>query len=341
MIRVRALQGNEFDDWNAYVGGHNTATFCHLAEWKTVLEKAYGMETHYLVGEVDGSIKGILPLAEVRSLFFGHTLVSTPFCVYGGVLSDSDEVAAALVNEAINIGEARGVDYIEFRNTGARLASWPSKEFYFTFEKKMHEDVEDNFRAIPRKQRAMVRKGIENGLVSEVDQDVHRFFRVYSESVRDLGTPVYPCRYFEILMQVFNDCCRVLTILKDGQPVSSVLGFYYAGAVIPYYGGGTAQARKLKAHDFMYWELMRRSVEDGISVFDFGRSIKGSGSFSFKKNWGFEPKQLYYNQYFVNANEAPDLNPADLKYRLPVALWKRLPLPLANFIGPLVSRGLN
>ncbi|MCG8325597.1 MAG: FemAB family PEP-CTERM system-associated protein, partial [Thiotrichales bacterium] len=183
-------------------------------------------------------------------------------------------------------------------------------------------------------------KGMDPGLVSETDDDADRFFRIYAVSVRNLGTPVYPKRYFEALRSTFGNNCRILTVLKDGKPVSSVLSLYFNRTVMPYYGGGLPEARNLKAYDFMYWELMRRSCGEGMRVFDFGRSIEGTGSFSFKKNWGFEPGRLHYKQLMVQALQAPDIRPGNAKYRAYIKIWQKLPLPVANFIGPLVAKSL-
>jgi FemAB-related protein (PEP-CTERM system-associated) len=195
--------------------------------------------------------------------------------------------------------------------------------------------------AIPRKQRAMVRKGMKHELVGELDGGVERFFPIYSDSVRRLGTPVFGRRYFEALMTEFGRDCEVLTVTRDGEPVSSVLSFYFRDQVLPYYGGGTEQAREVAGYDFLYWDLMRRACERGYRVFDYGRSKVGTGSYSFKKNWGFEPEPLHYEYHLVRAKAVPDINPLNPKYRLFIAAWKHLPLPVANLLGPMISRGLG
>jgi FemAB-related protein (PEP-CTERM system-associated) len=159
--------------------------------------------------------------------------------------------------------------------------------------------------------------------------------------VRDLGTPVFSRRYFRLLIDTFPDCSEILTVLDDGQPVSAVLSFFFRDEVLPYYGGGRPRARRRGAYDFMYWELMTRATSRGAQIFDFGRSKFGTGSFAFKKNWGFEPQPLHY-QYFVEpGHSVPDHNPLNPKYRLMIEAWKRLPLPLANLIGPAIVRGIG
>jgi FemAB-related protein (PEP-CTERM system-associated) len=165
--------------------------------------------------------------------------------------------------------------------------------------------------------------------------------RVYAESVRNLGTPVFSRRYFAILNEAFADCSDVVTVLDAEKPIASVLNFYFRDEVLPYYGGGTAQARQRAGNDFMYWEVMRRAAARGCRLFDFGRSKHGTGSFAFKHNWGFEPERLHYRYHLAPGGTIPDSNPLNPKYRLFIAAWKRLPLAVANLLGPPIVRGLG
>lgn len=338
---IKILSDNKLNAWNDYVKSNPLSSFCHRSEWKYILETAYNIQSHYMYAEENGDIVGILPLAEIKSLLFGHTLISTPFCVYGGICADTQEASNMLIDAATNLANELRVDYLEFRNTTNNQDSWLCKDFYYTFQKEISADADTNMQTIPRKQRAMVRKGINNNLVSVIDDNVDRFYDIYSVSVRNMGTPVYPKRYFQMLKEIFDDACEILTITKDGKAVSSVLSFYTDDIVMPYYGGGLPEARQLKSYDFMYWELMRRSCANDFRHFDFGRSIEGTGSFNFKKNWGFEPKKLYYQQHLVKAKQTPDFNPVDSKYDMYIKIWQKLPLPVANLIGPLVSRNLG
>jgi FemAB-related protein (PEP-CTERM system-associated) len=164
---------------------------------------------------------------------------------------------------------------------------------------------------------------------------------IYAESVRNLGTPVFSRRYFRILMDVFGDDVDVVTILDKDVPIASVMNFYFRDEVLPYYGGGTSLARGRAGNDFLYWETMRRGADRGCRLFDFGRSKIGTGSFSFKHNWGFEPAKLHYRFRLKPGESIPDHNPLNPKYRMFIAAWKRLPLPVANAIGPFIVRGLG
>jgi FemAB-related protein (PEP-CTERM system-associated) len=339
-VRVWTLGRSDRGRWDAFVQSCPEATFFHLSGWKSIIENVFGHPTFYLYAESADGIEGVLPLGQVRSWLFGNALISTPFCVYGGVAARSEEARRALSDEAERIAISLGVDYLELRNRSLRRDDWPVKDLYVTFRKTIHSDPEANLKAIPRRQRAMVRKGIGAGLASEIDSGVERFFDAYAASTRNLGTPVLPERYFRALREEFGSDCEVMTVTRAGRPVASVLSFYFRDEVLPYYGGGPAEARELKANDFMYWELMRRSAERGIQVFDYGRSKVGSGSYHFKKNWGFAPEPLPYQYRLVKALEVPNLSPTNPRYRLMIGAWRLLPLPLAKRIGPFFARNL-
>ena len=340
-ITVGTLTADYRERWDAFVDTCPEATFFHRAGWQVVIEKAFGHRTHYLFAERDGQIAGVLPLGHINSRLFGNALIATPFCVYGGIAADDSEVFSALESAAVALAERLKVDYLEMRNRQSRHSGWPAKDLYVTFRKSIDPDPEQNLLAIPRKQRAMVRKGIKAGLKGEFDNSIERFYEAYSQSVRSLGTPVFSRGYFELLLDVFSDSCDILTVTHDGDLVSSVMSFYFRDEVLPYYGGGTALARPLKGNDFMYWELMRHSCERGLQVFDFGRSKQGAGSWSFKKNWGFESTPLHYEYHLVKASKVPDISPMNPKYRLFINAWKRLPLPVTQLVGPLLARNLG
>ena len=327
---------------------HPHGTFFHRAGWRRVIARAFGHATHYVLTERDGAITGVLALARVRTRLFGDSLISVPFCVNGGPLASDAESFLALVAHAEGLMRAAGVPVLEFRFLHAPPAGWldptdwPARsDLYVLFRKPISGDAEANLTAIPRKQRAMVRKGIGLGLASTIERDPTRLHAIYAESVRNLGTPVFARRYFEILMAEFAEHADIVTILDGETAIASVLNFYFRDEVLPYYGGGTRQARGRYGNDFMYWEVMRRAAARGFRLFDFGRSKIGTGAFAFKKNWGFEPAALAYRFRLAPGATIPDINPLNPKYRLFIAAWKRLPIPLANLLGPPIVRGLG
>jgi FemAB-related protein (PEP-CTERM system-associated) len=313
----------------------------HRTAWGRAIAAALRHKPYYLL--VPG--RGALPLVGVRSRLFGSAMISNAFAVRGGPLFTDLETLTALDAAAWQRAEAQGFGVLEYRGQRRLHPDWATKaDTYANFARAIGPDSDANLKAIPRKQRAEVRRSLTFGLDVRVARDaaaIDAHYRVYSESVRNLGTPVFPKALFAAIISYFGEDADILTVSKDGVPVASVLSLYDATTVYPYYGGGTLAARELRANDHMYWMLMEHAAARGCTRFDFGRSKTGSGAFSFKRNWGFEPEPLVYEYRLAPGVAMPDTNPNNPKYKLMTEVWSRLPLPLANRIGPLVARSLG
>ena len=341
-LAVRSFRPGDERSWDEFVLAHPEGTFFHLSGWKRVIEGAFHHRTHYLIAERAGTVCGVLPLTHVRSRLFGSSLISNAFAVRGGPIAADSDSLHALESEAVRLMETLRVPVLELRDFSPSRAGWPRKShLYAYFQRRLDRDVEHNLKSIPRKQRAMVRKGMRNGLRSDVDDGIDRLYLIYAESVRNLGTPVFARSYFRLLREEFAASCDIVTVSYGGKAVASVLNFYFRDAVLPFYGGGVRAARTLAANDFMYWEVMRRACERGYRVFDFGRSKLGTGSYAFKCNWGFKPMPLVYQFRLAPGQAMPDLNPLNPHLSRLTEVWKRLPLAIANRVGPLIVRGIG
>jgi FemAB-related protein (PEP-CTERM system-associated) len=341
-LKIRTMEDRDAGTWDDFVFSHPEGSFFHRSGWRNIFRSIFRLDPRYLLAERNSEIVGVLPLVLQRSLLFGTALISLPFCVEGGPLTRDGEADAALTSAAIAMQNQTRAPYLEFRSRMATREGWTvRKDLYATFSRPLSTDDKENLHAIPRKQRAVVRKTLDSGLQSEVNGDVGDVFHVYAESVRNLGTPIFPKRYFNALLVAFGKDCDTVTIRDDGIPVSTVLNFYHGDTVLPYYGGGTSLARRNGANDFLYWEVMRHAAARGYRKFDFGRSKSGTGAFAFKKNWGFSPKWLEYEYHFLPGHSMPDKNPLNPKYAIMIQAWKKLPLPVANFLGPRLIRGLG
>jgi FemAB-related protein (PEP-CTERM system-associated) len=340
-VDIREIDSARYGEWDAFVRAVPAGTFFHLTGWKDVMEKSFRHRTYLLSAEESGAIIGVLPLVHIKSRLFGSSLISMAFCTYGGPIGTPDAIAA-LDERARALAAELDVDYLEYRSLERSFPAYKCKDnLYVTFRKPISADHEANLKAIPRKQRAMVRKGIGFELHSDIDSSPERLYRIYSESVRNLGTPVFPKALFNNLTETFGENCDVVTITHKGQTLASVMNFYFRDEVLPYYGGSVLAAREVAANDFMYWDVMRRAADRGYRTFDYGRSKLGTGSYSFKKNWGFEPQPLHYEFHLRRGDELPDISPKNPKYQAMIAVWKKLPLPIANFIGPFISPALG
>ena len=326
--------------WDHFVLEHSEGTFFHLSGWQKVISGFLGHSSYFLMSEQDGLVKGVLPLARVKSWLFGDALISLPFLVYGGPLGRDRNAVDELVRAATELAEELGVDYLELRGRKP-ITDWPSKDSYVTFRKPIVKSVEENLLAIPRKQRAVVRKAIKAGLVADSGRDVGDLYQVLSECKRNLGTPFFSKSYLEAVSDVFGEYCEVLTVSHNDELISGVMSFSFRDEILPYYGGGGMKARNLGANDFMYWKVMEKACLDGKRVFDYGRSQKGTGAYKFKKYWGFEPETLSYEYYLVNAKEVPRLDPSNRRYQQAIRMWSRMPLSVSRVLGPPIARLLG
>jgi FemAB-related protein (PEP-CTERM system-associated) len=339
---IRLLTAADTGRWDAYVAASPDATFFHRAGWGRVIEKSFGQKTHFLYAERDGRICGLLPLAHYKSRMFGNGLISCGCGMGGGPIADDDRVHAALDRQALGLMERLGATFLEYRRPVRRHADWAFRDdLYATFENTIEPGEAENLKQIPRKQRAVLRKAIESGLSADIDTGIDRFYPLYATTVHRLGTPVFSKTYFRALLEEFGADCDILTVSHNGRPLSSVLSFYFRDRVMPYYAGSGPGAREAGANDFMYWRLMRRAVERGYGVFDFGRSKVASGPYDFKRNWGFEPIPVVHEYRIADGGPLPDINPRNPKFRLFIAAWKRLPLSLANWVGPHIVRNIG
>jgi FemAB-related protein (PEP-CTERM system-associated) len=327
----------------AWVRDHPEATPFHLPAWSVAVARGCRQKSHYLVAERGNGVAGLLPLTEIHSPLFGRALVSSGFGVGGGILADSAAIVTELAEAAWALAGRLSCPTVELRGGAHPGDAWfVDDATYLSFARDLAADDETELLAIPRKQRAEVRRSLGNDLeihAGGADSDAH--YSIYAESVRNLGTPVFPRALFAEVLREFGEAADLLTVRHRGVAVASVLSLYWKGVVYPYWGGGSGTARGLRANDAMYFGLMRHARERGCTRFDFGRSKAGTGAAAFKKNWGFEPQPL---RYFTRAPEgaaARKINPLDPKFSLQVRAWKQMPLWAANRLGPWIARGLG
>jgi FemAB-related protein (PEP-CTERM system-associated) len=326
-----------------YVAVHPGAELFHRPQWSMAVEQGCRQRGHYLIAEGRSGLAGCLPLIEVRSPLFGNALVSVGFGTGGGPLADDPAVAGALVEAGWALAGRRACRSMELRG-GEVPEGWTAQTgIYADFCKPLPQGEEAILRAMKRRHRS-IRRAREYDLEvrigrGETDRAMH--YEVYGEMVRNLGSPVYPKTLFAAMLDRYGEDADILTVLKDGRPLASALNFYFRGTAMPYWGGGTAASREFSASEMMYYQVMCHGSRRGCTRFDFGRSKLGTGTYAFKENWGFEPNPLVYAVRTADGAAPRSVNPLDPKSRLQIALWKKLPLPLANRIGPHIARGLG
>ena len=344
-VKVALFEDYEHEAWDKFVNSQPSGTFCHLAGWKHVIEQGAGQACPYLVAKQDGDIVGVLPLSVKKHLLFGKALVSNMFCVYGGPVSSEESVAQRLSEEAWQMATQTGLPVLELRSEKACNpvgVDWVNTVSAATFRTELAEDDEAQLLAVPRKQRAVVRKSLKNDLLTNWEGGLELFYDLYARSVLALGTPVFPKKLFAALKSVFKDDVEIqITSDRDGNAVAGLMSFYFRDTVMPYYAGGNQHTRKLGAHDYMYYQLMLHARQRGCSIFDFGRSKLDSGPYRFKKNWGFEPTPLEYQVRLQEGTAPPNVSQQSGLFGHLSKVWRKLPLPLSKMLGPSVARHLG
>jgi hypothetical protein len=363
-VEIKAYSAEDRNAWNDFVLSSENSTFFHRIEWKDIIEKSFSHKSLYMLALKNEKIEGVFPLFEVKNILFGHSLISLPSVVYGGICAADKEAEQSLYRSAETLGRLMGVDYVEMRNqfrplnefpfldrtdstnavnTGADgcflNGKWITKDLYVNFERMIYPDVDTNLKAIPRKQRRMIRQGIKAGLESKIGREEYLdiFYDLYARNLKNHGTPVFSHDFFRNIMLTFPDAF-ILTVWKDNMIVAAVLTFAFKDRIIPYFSGTLSEYNRYAINDFMYWELMKYGCERGFKLFDFGRSKKDTGSFHFKRHWGFEPETLPFLYHLVERREMPEVNPSNPKYSLMINLWRKLPLTVTKWMGPRVNR---
>ena len=339
---IQTLTKQHYSQWDTYVKSHKEGTFFHLSGWHTVIRNSFSHACYFLFAESAGEICGVLPLVEVKSTLFGHALISTPFCVYGGAIADSEDIVRQLEQQACELAEQLEVDYLELRYKKPQNSELILKQAHSTFGCEIAEDAEQILAQVKKKQRAVIRHSFKNDLTATVTRNIDNFYQLLSNSYRNLGTPIFKKEYFQQLVDVFGEDVDITLITDNAKkPSSAVMNFYFNQNVLPYYGGGNRNARQLKSADFMYYTVMCNALDKGCKWFDFGRSKNDAGPYKYKKNWGMKAQPLHYYYYLVKADDLPNLSPNNPKYKMFIHLWQKLPLKVSQFVGPFLSKYLG
>ncbi|GAB4256652.1 MAG: FemAB family PEP-CTERM system-associated protein [Deferrisomatales bacterium] len=343
-VTVEFLRSGDEGAWDAYVTSHSEGTPFHLVAWREAVEATFGHDPYYLVARRGGLMAGALPLFHVRSRLFGSMLVSVAFAVYGGALADDEEAAQALEAAAADLAERLGVAYLELRDRApAPGREGVRKELYVTFRKELPAEPDEVLPAIPRKTRRMVRLGIKGnlrGTLTRSPRAVDELYGLFALNLRKLGTPAFPRSLLENLLVAFGEAADILIVRDGDRPLAAVLNLYFRDEVLPYYSGALPEAQRVGGNNFLYYDLMVKSLERGYRRFDFGRSKVDTGPYHFKRHFGFSPEPLPYRFQLVRAGELPELNPTNPKYAKAIELWKKLPLGLTTALGPRIVRGI-
>ncbi len=339
-LEISQLQPEQHAAWDRFVLAHPFGSPFHLTAWKDTIEEVFRYRPMCLLATEGGTVRGVLPLFLVENFLLGKVLLSSPFAVYGGILADAPEVRDELVSQVRQLAESLKVEYVELRNGHPeQCAGLAHLEGYVALKQQIGPDESALLESIPRKTRRMVRKSLENSLLTcQRKTQSAAFEDLYSRNLRRLGTPSFPSRHFAALLRNFGDMVEIREVMHEGQVIAAVMTFYFRDQVLPYYGASDPAFNSLAPNNYMYFDLMRCAGKNGYAWFDFGRSKKVSGSYDFKSHWGMQEYELPYEVLLVKRKSLPHFNPNNPRFQLPIKIWQHLPLPVTRTLGPVFLR---
>ncbi len=332
----------DWANWDAFVEQHPDASVYHLSGWRAVIQKSFGHECPYLVAKRSGQVVGVMPLVRMQSRLFGHFMVSMPYFNYGGSLSYEAATDQALTRQAIELATAAGCRHIEWREPAQR-PGLPARTDKANMWLDLPADADTLWQRLGSKLRAQIKKAQASGLTYETGGLglLDEFYRVFSTNMRDLGTPVYGKNFFEnILREAPGHPVLVIGRTAHGHAVSAALLLRHGSRMEVPWASTLRKANALNANMGLYWHMLSHACQASCSIFDFGRSTKDAATYRFKKQWGAQPVDSYWNYWLPDAVSLPKFSPDNPKYRAAITVWKTLPLFLTERIGPLVAKNI-
>ena len=340
---VRTATDDDSDRWNAFVDKADGAEIYHRYEWRRLLEDVFGQRTHYLLAEdAEGELHGVLPVSEISSALFGRFMVSIPYFNYCGVLADSPYATSALLDNVCSLASKRGASHVELRHRSGVELELTCRSDKVAMLLDLPGEVDDLWKGFSSKLRAQIRRPQKAGAECRDGglELLGDFYRVFSRNMRDLGTPVFPKSMFARMLELFPESTRVFVVYLDDTPAAAGITLGYRDRLEIPVASSLREFNRQAVNMLLYWCVLEHAVDKGYSVFDFGRSTVDSGPHRFKKQWGARPEALNWHYWLREGGELPQLNPSNPKFELATAVWRRMPVPIATFLGPRIVRYL-
>jgi FemAB-related protein (PEP-CTERM system-associated) len=341
-IEVQTLAENPAA-WNEFVARSSSASFYHDFAWKGVIERTFGHKCHYLMAFERGDVvRGILPLVEMKSLAFGHFLVSLPFLNYGGVLAENGAVANALCRAAADLARRKGGRHIELRQAGPVEIPWACRQHKVALVVGLPANPDHYWAGLSSRLRGKIRKAQRAGAKLSVagPEGLSQFYSVFARNMRDLGTPVYPRRFFDDVLRSFPGSSRLFLVKLDGQSVAGALAVNKGRELeLPWICSNYDHSRNY-VNELLYWSVLEWASAQGFKTADLGRSTIGTGPYKFKKQWNPGERPLHWYYWTAGGAGIPELSPENPKYALAIRCWQKLPLSIANSLGPWIVRNI-
>ena len=328
--------------WEKFVSSHPQASNYHQLGWKTVIERSFGHETRYLLAMDQGAVVGLLPLAILKSRLFGRSVVSLPFLNYGGLLAKNTQAEEALVSAASQVALEEGAQSVELRHWKVHGLGLIPKHHKVTMLLPLASDVDTQWKQFDPKVRNQIRKAQKSGLTVQIGgkEFLSDFYAMFARNMRDLGTPVYGRVFFESILEVFPLHTRIFVVKYQKTPVAAGLSTIFKETMEVPWAGSLVEHRSMCPNMLLYWEAIQFGIQQGMNTFDFGRSTPGEGTYKFKAQWGAKAYPLVWEYWTKDGAPLPNISPTNAKFSLAIKMWKKLPLAVANLLGPAIVRAI-
>jgi serine/alanine adding enzyme len=328
---------------DGYMANSNAANLYHDHRWGEIIGRCFGHKNHFLLSEnIDGIINGVLPLVHMKSLSFGNFIVSMPFFNYGGVCADDDSVRDQLIAEAVRIAKDLKARHIEFRQENSFRNGFPEKSIKVSMRLDLPGSPDELWKAFPSKLRSQIKVPQKGGMTAVIGrlEELESFYEVFSHNMRYLGTPVYPKRFFEDILEQFPKATWICSVYMKNTPVASgFLAGFKNRLEIPW-ASSVRSYNRLSPNMLLYWSCLKFACENGFTTFDFGRSTKEESTYKFKEQWGATPSPMVWSYWVQDEGNVPDITPRNRKYRFAIEIWKKLPLPVTQMLGPRIIKNI-
>lgn len=343
-VQVQALTPRDAAAWESYVAGQNSDYPYHTLAARDLIAKTFRHHSQYLMALRDGRVVGALPLFEMRSVVFGRLLVSLPFVTDGGVIADDSDAALKLLIAAQELGERLNVDRVEIRGACKGVEAGPPENWTIRRHKaKLAVDTrrpsDDIFSNLSSRLRGKIRKAERLGATFSVggSELLNDFYAVFAKNMLNLGTPVYPLSLFENFLAAFADRATVMLVRHQGTAAAGAIGMRAGDSLeLPWICSDYDFSRQ-NTNEFLYWRAICQAADEGLASLELGRSTIDSGPYRFKMHWKPTIEQLEWYLKPIRTTEIKT-DADSSRYQAARSIWRKLPLKLANFIGPRVIR---
>lgn len=331
--------------WDEYVARHELATPYHRFAWQQAVKSAY---RHDIAGAIatdpqTDKVVGVFPAVLMRIPFSGKQVCALPYCDLGFGLADSPEVLNRMQHHLRNVGQKAGSRYLEVRG----LTQTPEDTSSLTGQKvrmvlPLPESGELLLKSFKSKLRSQIKKAEKNGLtvqLGDTREFINGFYDVYTQNMRDLGSPVHAKRWFEDIISAYGKNAVISVVYHENTPIGAGIVIKNAQTASIPWASTLREFNRLAPNMLLYWSLLEHCADNGIETFDFGRSTFEEGTYRFKKQWGAEPQLLFWQKFGQSGEELPQVQGVGSQSKLRNTIentWRKLPLGLTIKLGSTI-----